>query len=73
MAPQLPEEVKSLLGLPHLMRDVCGPGEVGRDVEPKELKAFYPLYLLPVHVEGRELCAFGFLEIHNHFLGFRGV
>ena len=55
------------------MRDVCGPGEVGRYVNPKELKALYPLYLLSVHVEDRELCAFEFPEIHNQFLGFRGV
>ena len=27
---QLPEEVKSLLGLPHLMGDVSGPGEIDR-------------------------------------------
>ena len=39
---ELPEEVKSLLGLPHLMRDVSAPGEVGRDVKPKKLKALYP-------------------------------
>ena len=55
------------------MRDVCGPGEVGREMNPKELKALYPLYLLSVHVEGRELCAFRITEIHNQFLGFWGV
>lgn len=36
---ELPQEVKPLLGLPHLMGDVCGPGEVGRDANIKELKA----------------------------------
>lgn len=25
---QLPEEVQSLLHLPHVLRDVCGPGEL---------------------------------------------
>ena len=48
---------------------MCDPGEVGRDVNPNELKALYPLYLLSVHVEGRDLCAFEFTEIHNQFLG----
>ena len=51
------------------MSDVGGPGEVSRDVNPKDLE---PLYLLSVHAEGRELCAFGFPEIHNQLLGFRG-
>ena len=55
------------------MRDVRGPGEVGRDVNPKELKALYPLYLLPMHEEGRDLFALGYPEIHNQFLGFQGV
>ena len=48
------------MGLPHLMRDVSVPGEVGQDVYPKELKALYPHYLLSMHVEYREFCAFGF-------------
>ena len=52
--------------------DVCGPGEVGRDVNPKELKGLYSLYLLPVHVKGKEFCVFGFTEIYNQFLGFWG-
>ncbi len=30
---QVPEEVMSLLSLPHLMRDVSGPGEVGVKID----------------------------------------
>ena len=33
------------------MRDVCSPGKDGRDVNHKELKALYPLYLLSMHLE----------------------
>ncbi len=54
---QLPEEVKSLLCLPHLLGDVRISGEVSRDLQSKEFKA---LYLLSMYEEGR---------VQNYFLG----
>ena len=47
--------------------------DIGQDVNPKELNALYPLYLLSMHVEGTELFAFGFPEIHISSLVLRGV
>lgn len=55
------------------MRDVRGPGEVGRDLDAEELEALHLPCLLPVYGKGGVLGTLRFSEVHDEFLGFGGV